>query len=360
MVAPAPFGGLETVLRTLAAGHANLGHTVRVASVLSPGAGAHPFVEALARSNIPTDTIRVGARSYVAERAAIGALCDRQRPDIVHTHGYRPDVVDGGVARGRKIAVVSTCHGFIESGLRARAYHWLQRRALRSFDAVVAVSSPIEKTLREAGIPTEKISLVPNAYLPTGEALSREEARRTLAVPNGTMVGWVGRLSVEKGLDVALQALSRLDRPDVYLVVIGEGREEASLRDLARSLGVADRVLWRGAIANAQRLFAAFDAFLLSSWTEGTPMVLLEAMAANVPIVATEVGGVPDVIDSSSAQLVAAGDAPGIALALTAALGEPDRTEVRVRRAREKLRERFDTGIWLARYESIYRMVAPR
>lgn len=89
-------------------------------------------------------------------------------------------------------------------------------------------------------------------------------------------------------------------------------------------------------------------------------MVLLEAMAANVPIVATEVGGVPDVIDSSSARLVRAGDAFGIAAALTATFSEPDATASRIRRARERLRQRFDVALWLARYESIYRTVARR
>lgn len=360
MVAPAPFGGLETVLRALAAGHAGRGHTVRVAAVISPAGEPHPFVESLSAVGIATDPIRISARSYFTERAAIRALCKSHAPDVVHTHGYRPDVVDGGVARSEKIPVVSTCHGFIESGTRARIYHWLQRRALRSFDAIVAVSSPIEQILRDAGIPSEKISLVPNAYQPTAAPFSREAARRALGLPDATLIGWVGRLSFEKGLDVALEALARLDHSDAYLVVIGEGQEESALRNLAQALGIADRVLWRGAIASAERLFAAFDAFLLSSRTEGTPMVLLEAMAANVPIVATEVGGVPDVIDSSSARLVRPGDIPGIALALTATLTEPESTAIRIRRAREKLGQQFDIASWLARYESIYRTVARR
>jgi len=358
VVAPAPFGGLETVLRALAAGHAGLGHTVRVAAVLSPGGEPHPFVESLRGVGIATDTIRVSARRYFAERAAIRELCKSQQPDVVHTHGYRPDFIDGGVARSEKVPVVSTCHGFIESGTRARIYHWLQRRALRSFDAIVAVSSPIEKNLRDAGIPPEKISLVPNAYQPTATPFSRESARRELGLPDATLIGWVGRLSFEKGLDVAIEALAQLQRSDAYLVVIGEGQEKSALRNLAQRLGLADRVLWRGAIPNAERLFHAFDAFLLSSRTEGTPMALLEAMAANVPIVATEVGGVPDVIDSSSARLVRAGDAAGIAVALEATLSEPDRTAVRIQRARERLRQQFDVASWLSRYESIYRSVA--
>lgn len=328
--------------------------------VLSPGVGQHPFVRRLEESGVLTSVIRVADRDYIGERSAIRSLCRDSRPDVFHTHGFRSDVVDGAVARKEGIATVSTCHGFIESGWRGRTYQWLQRRSLRAFDGVVAVSSPIERRLLDSGIRPGKIHLVPNAYEPPSQTLGRGEARQILNLPDGIMIGWVGRLSEEKGLDVALEAFDQLNLPAAYLVVIGEGREEPSLRELARARGLEQRVLWRGAVPNAERLFAAFDVFLLSSRTEGTPMVLLEAMAANTPIVATEVGGVPDVVDASTAQLVRSADIRGIARALEATISEPDRTRDRIRAAREKLRERFDTGSWFARYDAIYKSVIRR
>jgi len=360
-VAPALFGGLESVLTLLAAGQTRRGHHVRVAAVISPGEGQHPFVQRLEESGVSTYPIRVGDRDYRGERSAIRVLCRDERPDVLHTHGFRSDFVDGGVARREGIAAVSTCHGFIETGWRGRTYQWLQRRALRSFDGVVAVSSPIERRLLESGIAARKIHLVPNAYQPTTHVVPRDEARRLLDLPrDGTLIGWVGRLSEEKGLDVAIQAFAEANLPHSYLVVIGEGREEAPLRELAQARGLAHRVLWRGAVPNAERLFAAFDVFLLSSRTEGTPMVLLEAMAAKTPIVATEVGGVPDVVDASCAQLAQAGDIRGIARALTTTLSEPENSRNRVRRATEILLQRFDTGPWLARYDSIYESLVRR
>lgn len=355
IIAPAPFGGMESVVAALAAGHARRGHSVRVVSVISPGDGAHPFIGTLRAEGVNAFALHVGDRDYRGERRSIRALCLENRPDVVHTHGFRPDVIDGGVARHERIPVISTCHGFIEFGYRGAFYQWLQRRALRKYNAIVAVSAEIASKLRAAGVPPDRIHLVLNAFGRPGHSVTRDTARRMLELPNSPIIGWVGRLSSEKGPDIALDAFARLNHPTACLVMLGEGRELASLRDRARQLGVSERVLWRGAVPNVGRLFPAFDAFLLSSRTEGTPMVLLEAMGAHVPIVATRVGGVPDVIDASSAWLVDGLDPDRIARSLHELLTEPSLARERADRASDRLQERFALNPWLSRYESIYR-----
>ena len=357
VVAPARFGGLESVVQELAAGHTRDGHEVRVALVLSPGDQPHPLAIALRAAGVTAVPIEIGDRDYRGERRAIQALCRQHRPDIVHTHGYRSDVVDGVVARSEGIPVVSTCHGFIDSAWRGRAHQWLQRRALRRFDAVVAVSQTIQRRLINAGVDPGRIHLVANAAATVEQLLSREEARRRLELPNGPVIGWVGRLSSEKGPDVALESFARLGRPDARLLFIGSGRDAQQLHARAVALGVSERVIWRGAVPNAGSLFPAFDVFLLSSRSEGTPMALLEAMSAGVPIVATRVGGVPDVIDSSSAHLAESGDVDAIATALRDVLRDPDAARSRSERARALLDERFAVEPWLSAYESIYRRV---
>jgi glycosyltransferase involved in cell wall biosynthesis len=201
------------------------------------------------------------------------------------------------------------------------------------------------------------VHVIPNAVAPTGEPISADDARKRIDLPPGPIIGWVGRLSAEKGPDIALHAFARLNRADARLVMIGAGPDEASLRQRAQLLGVGDRVLWRGALPDAGRLFPAFDVFLLSSRTEGAPIVLLEAMAAMVPIVATRVGGVPDTIDSSSGLLVESGDVAGLAAALAQTLDESDRASERSQHAHARLNERFSEQRWLARYESVYRSV---
>ena len=359
VIAPASFGGMERVVTTLAAGQLRQGHRVRIVSVISPGDEQHAFVAGVEAEGIESLVLRIGDLDYLGERRSVRAAIREQQPHIVHTHGFRPDVIDGGVARSEGIAVVSTCHGFVDFGARGALYLWLQRKALSKYDAVIAVSAGIVSRLKSSGVAAEKIHLVLNAFGENGELVSRDSARRALDLPNAPAIGWVGRLSTEKGPDIALEAFARLDHPTALLVFIGDGRERASLESLATKLGVRDRVLWRGAVANVGRLFPAFDAFLLSSRTEGTPMVLLEAMAARVPIIATRVGGVPDVVSSESAWLVEALDVDSLAASLRSVIERPDSARVRVERAHTILRARFSLATWLGQYERIYRSVIP-
>jgi glycosyltransferase involved in cell wall biosynthesis len=189
---------------------------------------------------------------------------------------------------------------------------------------------------------------------------TRADARRTLGLGSDTkIVGWIGRLSREKGADVMLNAFSLCDR-SLRLSIIGDGPEREHLRELAARLGIAERVTWHGAIANAGTLLSAFDAFVLSSRTEGTPIVLFEAMYAGVPIVATTVGGVSDVVSSDQALLIPPEDPNRLAGALGELATNPDITLVRSRSARERLRTSFDLTVWLAEMESVYRASAKR
>lgn len=357
IVAPARFGGLESVLRGLARGQTRAGDNVLVTLILSPGDEEHPFARSLEGDGVAIAQINIGDRNYFGERRAVREIVGRHLPDVVHTHGFRPDVVDGAVARSKGIATVSTCHGFIDAGRRGRFYQWLQRRALRHFDAVIAVSETIARRVAGAGVARSRVHFVPNAFSPAEPSLTKAEARRILDLPDVPIIGWVGRLSHEKGPDVAIDAFARFARPTARLVILGAGPNEAELRQRATALGLADRILWRGAVPDAGRLFSAFDAFLLSSRTEGTPVALLEAMAAEVPVVATLVGGIPDIVNPASARLVESGDIPGIADALAETLNSPDEARARARRARAMLDAKFGMGRWLARYDSIYRSV---
>jgi glycosyltransferase involved in cell wall biosynthesis len=351
---------MESVVAALAAGHAGRGHDVRVAAVISPSAKSHPYMDSLQAQGVHALAIRVGDRGYRAERRSVRALCVQNRPDVVHTHGFRPDVIDGGIARAQNIPVISTCHGFIEFGWRGAIYQWLQRRALRAYDAIVAVSADIASQLRDSGVPPERTHIVLNAFRGTGSNVSRNAARQLLDLPDTPIIGWVGRLSAEKGPDIAIEAFARLKDSASHLVMIGDGREEPSLRSRAAELGVAHRILWRGSVPNVGRLFSAFDVFLLSSRTEGTPMVLLEAMSARVPIVATPVGGVVDVVDVSSAWLTPGLDEEGIAGTLDQALTDQHTVAERVDRASKRLAQRFAVEPWLSRHESIYREAISR
>src|SRR5436309_2281625 len=355
VVAPAEFGGLEEVVRALAGGLRERGHDAHVAAIVDARTGEHAFCRALTARGVPVHQVVVPPRAYLKERRAIAELCARLRPDVVHTHGYRPDVVDAGVARRLRLPVVTTLHGYTGGGWRNRFYQRLQRGRLRRFDAVVAVSRPLAEAARRSGVPSDRIHLVRNAW-GGGAFLDRAAARAALRVPaEGFRVGWVGRLSREKGPDVALEAMTYLRDLPVALSVVGAGRELAGLRALAASRGVTDRVAWHGSVPEAGSLLRAFDVVVLSSRTEGTPIVLLEAMAAGIPVVASRVGGLPDVLSSDEALLVPPEDPAACAAALRAVYADGAGAERRARAAGARLESEFGCSAWVSCYEALYR-----
>lgn len=355
LVAPGENGGLERVVHALAIGHHRRGQAVAVAATITDGREDHPFLAPLVDAGVPVFPLFVPARGYAEERRAVAALCERLQPRVVHTHGYRPDVLSASVARTMGIATVTTVHGFTGGGFKNRFYEWLQRRAFRRFDAVVAVSRPLAQQLEAHGVPRARIHLLPNAWADDRPLRPRAEARRTLGLAEGRLhVGWVGRLSREKGPDVLVRALTGLPDLPVRVSFLGDGCARTALQTLAEGLGVTERIAWHGAVPGAGRLLGAFDCFVLSSRTEGTPIVLFEAMAAGVPVVATAVGGVPDIVSEAEALLVPPGDPARLAAAIRDALTDREAAAARAQAARRRLETEFQLQPWLECHVELY------
>ncbi|MBI4502655.1 MAG: glycosyltransferase [Gemmatimonadetes bacterium] len=356
VLAPGDIGGLERVVQALAIGMQERGMEVHVAAILDRP-GDHFMFGALRDAGVAVHPIPLPPRAYRTERASIGALCRRIRPDIVHTHGYRADVVDAPAARRIGIPTVTTLHGFTGGSWKNRAYLLLQRMSLRRFDLVVAVARAQLRELAHAGIPAARVRVVPNAWWPDDDPFDRETARRRLGIPPGSFhLGWVGRLSWEKAPEVFLDAAARLRPLPLRISVIGDGPERATLEERARQLRLQSRVVWWGTLARASRFFPAFDAFVLSSRTEGTPIVLFEAMRAAVPIVATAVGGVPDMVSPQEALLVPPDDPAALAGAIESVHHDPTTAAARASRAAERLRH-YDAREWIERYAALYEAV---
>ncbi len=357
--APAPFGGLESVLLTLTPAQAAAGHEVTVVGSFTDDPSGQPFWAALGRfPSVERVELVLGARAYRAEAEALGSLLAERRADVLHTHGYRSDLVGGLVAWRAGVATVTTVHGFTGNGWKNRAYEWLQRRAFRRFDAVVGVSPRLGSELRAAGVPERALHVIPNAWAPASPPLDRRAARETLGLPpDSPIFGWVGRLGPEKAPDVALAAFEAFGRPSAHLSFVGTGPMREELEARARDANLGDRVRWHGAVPEAGRLLRAYDALVISSWTEGTPMVLLEAMAAEVPVVTTAVGGIPDVVSEREALLVQPGDVQGIADALRRILDESREAGCRAALARERLLRERAVDPWVRQYDAVYRFL---
>jgi len=351
VLAPAYYGGLEQVVLSLAVGQKGLGYDVQVMTLIESGRPEPAIGAALRAAAIPVISVSYPARSFRAQRIVLRRECARNRPDVLHTHGYLPDVLSASLSAQRGLARVSTVHGFTGGDMRNRIYEWMQRMAYFRFDAVVAVS---QKLARE--LPSPRTHTVPNAWTLHHPSLSRNEARAGLGLSaEDIVVGWVGRISREKGLDILIEALPHVADLGLTIAVIGDGKERPALEARARELGA--KVLWCGRVADAGRFFPAFDAFVLSSRTEGTPIVLFEAMHARIPVVAAAVGGVPDVVSRDEALLVPRGDARKLAGALREVFDNPGETASRATRAYKRLEKQFGPDKWLESYDAIYRKV---
>ena len=355
IVAPGTVGGVESVVRLLAVEQCRTGCTARVAAIITDDVAEHPFLSALREGGVEVFATTLSGRAYLRERAWIGNLCRRIRPRVVHTHGYRADVLDAGVVRALGITTVTTVHGFTGGDWKNRIYERLQRAAFRRFDAVVAVSRPLARSLEVDGVRPDRLHLLPNAYAQPAPPLHRGSARRELSVPADRFhIGWVGRVSREKGPDVFVKALPALADLPLAVSVLGDGRELSVVKQLAETLGVSGVISWHGTVRDASRLFPAFDALVLSSRTEGTPIVLLEAMAARVPIVATRVGGVPDILSPEEAILTPADDPAALSMAVRRVYDDPASSAARALAACTRLARQFSVAPWVGEYDRIY------
>jgi glycosyltransferase involved in cell wall biosynthesis len=286
-------------------------------------------------------------------------LLDEHGCSVLHAHDFKTDVL--GILLGRRrrdLGLVATAHGWSRLlSRRQRLYHLADRWALRRYPRVIAVAEATAGRLRSIGVRPERITVIPNgidldAWRPLPQGSPPPPGLR----PGRRVVGAVGRLSIDKDMDTLIRALARLgaSRPDLDLVLVGDGPESARLRALARSEGVADRVLFLGHRADLRELYAAMDVFVLSSRTEGMPNVVLEAMAMGCPCVVTPVGGVGELVGPNESVHVATGDVAGLAAAIDALLADPARARDLAGRARRRVEERFSFGDRVRRMEDLY------
>jgi glycosyltransferase involved in cell wall biosynthesis len=347
---------MESMVTGLAGGQVEAGHEVTVVCVFPHEPEDHPFWDGIANmEGVRAVPVVLPGRRYLDEKRFVRTILREYGAEVLHTHGYRPDVLLASEARRAGVSVVTTVHGFSGGGVKNRIYEWLQRRAHRSFDGVVAVSADLRRELAASGVPESVLWCIPNAWRPSASPAPRLDARRQLRLPeDGPVIGWVGRMSGVKAPDIMAEAFARIEHRAALLSFVGDGPLLASLGQRVGA-AAASRVRLHGAVPGASRLLSAFDVLAITSWSEGTPMILLEAMAAGVPVVTTAVGGIPDVVSDREAVLVRPGDVEGIARAFDSVLADPDGARERALAARARLGAEFATEPWVRRYDEIYR-----
>jgi glycosyltransferase involved in cell wall biosynthesis len=286
--------------------------------------------------------------------------CREHKVAVWHGHDYKTNALGLLLKRFHRMRLVTTAHGWVQQTSRTPLYYRIDRWCLPRYERVVCVSTDLYDACAAAGVPKNRLVLLDNGIDATDYARTRTVAEAKAALgfpPSSQLIGGVGRLSGEKAFDVLIRSVHALlaRGRDVRLVIVGEGGERPALERLIAELGLADRVVLAGWQADVRGYFEAMDAFALSSLREGLPNVLLEAMALEVPIVATRVNGVPRLVqDGANGLLVEAGDAVPLAAALDRLLTDPAMPSAFRAAGRETVEGRFSFAVRMRKVAAVY------
>jgi glycosyltransferase involved in cell wall biosynthesis len=293
-------GGAQQLLLGLCVETMALGHHVRVIG-LRPGEMADEF----RRQGIPVDELSMKRSVCPTTLVQLTLRLNRLRPDIVHTHLGRADNY-GRVAAlmARVPVIVSTVHN-VERWKEGIALRLIDSGTSRIADRLIACSGRVAEHLRELKtVPMDKVIIVRNGirlrdWFEPPAAASVAAVRRELQTDSQAFpIGVVGRLELQKGHPCLFHALASIQEevPHLRLWIVGEGTQLPVLQKLAADLQIASKITFCGVRRDMREVYAAADLVVMPSLWEGLPIALLEAMAAQRPVIATSVGGIPEVI----------------------------------------------------------------
>ena len=288
----------------------------------------------------------------------LGALLGHLRPrrgerPLINAHNFKGLVLGWVAATWLRLPLVITQHGFTPRSRKQRFYTWLSLQLCRttSVDRVVCVAESIALLCRQACVRADKLQVIPNGlpYLQVPPRPLHDRPR--------WLAGFVGRLSLEKGPDLFLDALIPLCRqhPRLHGVMLGDGPERPHLLARIQDAGLHERIRLPGYQTDMGTWWMQLDVLVISSRTEGTPMILLEAMQAGVPVAAFAVGGIPDVLeDEHNGLLAPAPDTGALARQIERLHRDPQRARTLADNARRTQLERYDLRALAQRWSQLY------
>jgi glycosyltransferase involved in cell wall biosynthesis len=327
---------------------------------------SNPFAAAAGQLGLDVELIPERRRFDLSVIPALRSVIEGRNPDVVVTNSVKSHFIIWRSRLWQKYPWVAFHHGYTSTDLKMRVYNRLDRWSLPQADRLVTVCQAFARELAgTTGVPIQNISVQHNAIRreQSVSAAEAESLRERLGIaPNESVVLTVGRLSLEKAHIDLLEAFKRLGdtKPEIpsRLIIVGDGPERAGLEAAAESLGSKGRVIFTGQVNDVRAFYTTADLFVLPSHSEGSPNVLLEAMAANLPIVATAVGGVPEMVENNeSALLVPPNDPSSIVAAIARLLTDKDLAQRLTTNAAALVDTRYTLENYVRSLVEIYREV---
>lgn len=332
-------------------------------------AAANDFVAAARGHGLDVETIPERRRFDMNVMPALRRLVESRGPDLLITNSVKSHFLVWRSGLWRKHPWIAFHHGYTNTDRKMRLYNRLDRWSLPHADRLVTVCrSFAEELASSTGVNIDKISVQHNSVRrqPPASAAAVNALRTRLGISEKErIVLAVGRLSREKahrdliaGFRHTRETKSAIQ---LKLVIVGDGPDRSSLEAYAESLGAKEQVVFAGQVTDVQPFYALADVFVLPSISEGSPNVLLEAMAANLPVVATAVGGVPEIVEhNTTALLVQANDPRALGAAISRLLTDGELAERLVKNAAEHVESRFTPDKYARALIGIYREVIDR
>jgi glycosyltransferase involved in cell wall biosynthesis len=353
--APGPFAGAERSV--LSAVHAlkSFGHAAEflIIKELRKPANANSFAALAKELSIPVVVIPTTRRFDMTLSRRLSAFIATGGYDIVHCHGYKT-LIHLTMARNPNSTppLIVTYHGFTSHDLTAMAYEWLEWLAYQRVDCLFAVSENSMEFLSRRGMMRCKTAVVPNMVTPLIAKTPIEKPHKGRKV---TLL-FLGRLSREKGLDVLLEALHLRVFSHLKLTVVGEGPERHSLEETMRTYGLENQVYFEGFKQDIKPYLEEADALVMPSRTEGMPMALLEAAVSGIPVIATKVGGIPEIVIHNQNGLLVTPENPAqLADAIENMVKELERIKLGAASAAPGILSKYGPDKWVDRALTVYR-----
>ena len=350
-------GGAEKVVQRLALSLPRDRYEVLAACLFDPGAVA----DEIRAAGVPVVDLGMRGKSDLRAALRLYGLLRRRDIQILHAHMFHANLLASLVGWIANVPVVIATRHTVEMGGAAR--EWVNCVTVALCDAMVVVSNQVhEVQLRQPWIDPTKLVVIPNGVPVETATCCSPESTQALRQEWGIdadvlVVGTVARLGPEKGHAYLLEAVAEVLKQvlQTRLLLVGDGPMRSQLEDRAKALGVADSIVFAGLRHDVQTILSLFDLFVLPSLWEGLPMAVLEAMAAGLPVVATAVGGTPEVVvDGVTGLLVPPRDPHALAEAILRLLRDPDLRKRMGGAGRERVAAHFSVEQMVQRTEKLY------
>jgi glycosyltransferase involved in cell wall biosynthesis len=285
-------------------------------------------------------------------------IVKREGCQILQSHGYKSHVLCALLRRRVRLPWVAFVHGWTSENMKMHCYRIVEMGLVTLATRVVAVSEALGKRLPR--IAQRKMTVIPNAVDPAElNDSSGRDVRQELGIPGEALVvGVVGRLSPEKGQIFFLKALAQTRKqvPNAVGILLGDGQDRAMLEAEAARCGLAGAVYFTGHVSGLGDYYRAMDIVAMPSLSEGMPNVALEAMIFAKPVVASRVGGVPEVVvEGETGFMVTAGNAESLAAALIRMLASPNRMQAMGEAGRRRALDNFSPTVRVGRLLALYK-----